>query len=54
METGAQYSSLCVYSSTQNSYDKQLLRYTDDLVDIDSGFYFINKPNDKGNCLTVQ
>ena len=46
--SGAQYSSLCVFSSTQNSYDKQLLKnFSDDLVDIDSGFYFINKPNDK-------
>jgi len=46
--SGAQYSSLCVYSSTQNSYDQQQLKdFSDDLVDIESGFYFINKPNDK-------
>ena len=46
--SGAQYSSLCVYSSTQNSYDQQLLKdFSDDLVDVESGFYFINKPSDK-------
>ncbi len=46
--SGAQYSSICVYSSTQNSYDAELLKgFSDDLVDIESGFYFKNKINDK-------
>ena len=46
--SGAQYSSICVYSSTQNSYDSVLLKnFSDHLVDIESGFYFKNKVNDK-------
>lgn len=46
--SGAQFSSLCVYSSTQNSYNPQLLKeFSNDLVDKESGFYFKFKPNDK-------
>ena len=44
--SGAQYSAICVYSSTQNSYDKEMLKeFSDNLVDVESGFYFKHKPN---------
>lgn len=38
--SGAQFSSLCVYSATQESYNPETLKnFSNDLVDIDSGFY---------------
>lgn len=44
--SGAQFSSLCVYSSTQNSYDKnELIKFVNSLVQTDSGFYYSNEPN---------
>ena len=43
--SGAQFSSICVYSATQESYDSKLLKeFIDNLVDVESGFYFRDKP----------
>ena len=46
-DSGAQFSSICVYSATQDSYDPNILtEFVDNLVDVESGFYFKNKPAD--------
>ena len=45
--SGAQFSSICVYSATQESYDSKLLKeFVDSLVDVESGFYLKGKPTD--------
>ena len=46
--SGAQFSSLCVYAATQETYDIKLLKdFSNNLVNSDSGFYFKSKPKDK-------
>ena len=46
--SGAQFSSLCVYAVTQDTYDTDYLRsFSDNLVDTDTGFYFKREPRDQ-------
>ena len=43
---GGQYSSLCVYSVTQNyNFREELIKYSNKLVDKETGAYFNGKPS---------
>ncbi len=45
-DAGAQFSSFCVYSTTQNfNIKKDLINFIDKKVDIDTGSYFTNRPS---------
>lgn len=44
---GGKFASLCVYSTTQGyNYSNELFEYSSNLLDPDTGSYFVGKPND--------
>tara|TARA_B100001996_G_scaffold133739_1_gene101784 strand:+ start:8078 stop:9187 length:1110 start_codon:yes stop_codon:yes gene_type:complete len=46
--SGAQFSSMCVYSATQETYNVNILsEFSNNLVNKDSGFYYKEEPSDK-------
>ena len=52
---GGKFASLCVYSTTQGyNYSNELFEYSSKLLDLDTGSYFVGKPNDSEKLLMVQ